>query len=158
VFGADNMERQTVCYYCARDVTESDSVPGVNDYESWEELSRYHAEDCEWIRTRAHRLPIHRFENAFESLGDPSPKQAESAREYARGFLPMFVEDSPGQYRIDALIGHTRIGSATELKWWDDLYDATENKQPYDWAPADWSGTISEDKLLDFLEKAVQQV
>jgi len=33
------------------------------------------------------------YQNTFESLGDPLPTEAESAREYAKGFLPCFVED-----------------------------------------------------------------
>lgn len=98
------------------------------------------------------------YQNTFESLGDQVPCEAESAREYAKAFLPMFVEDSPGKYRIDAQYGHTRTGWAKEIQWWDDLYEATENKEGYEWDPGQCSGTISEERLLDFLEKAVEEV
>jgi hypothetical protein len=60
------------------------------------------------------------YQNTFESLGDPLPTEAESAREYAKGFLPCFVEDGetkkPGRwYRIDAQVGYTRTGWTNEL-------------------------------------------
>src|SRR5271166_2635896 len=33
------------------------------------------------------------FKNTFETLGDPAPAMMESARDYARGYLPMFNID-----------------------------------------------------------------
>jgi hypothetical protein len=97
------------------------------------------------------------YQNAFESLGDPIPTKMGSPRQYAMDLLPMFVEDEetkkPGRwYRIDAQV---RTGSAKELEWWDRLYGECEDKEPYEWDPGYWSGLISEERLLDFLEEAV---
>src|SRR5271165_296166 len=101
------------------------------------------------------------YQNTFESLGDPVPTRMKSAREYAKEFLPMFTLDpdkKPGRwYRIDAQVGYTRTGSSKELQWWDRLYEECEDKQPYEWDPC-YSGVISEERLLDFLEEAVEQV
>lgn len=47
----------TVCDYCNRDVPdEGDFVPEVSDDDEWEQLAALHADDCEWIITRAHRV------------------------------------------------------------------------------------------------------
>jgi len=43
------------CIYCGASVP-SCSVPSVDDEDAWTELAAEHADDCEWIRTRAHRL------------------------------------------------------------------------------------------------------
>src|SRR5437899_1052923 len=102
------------------------------------------------------------YRNTFESLGNPVPIVMESAREYAKALLPLFVLDQdkqPGRwYRIDALVGSARTGSSRELQWWDSLYEATEDKRPDDRDPGCWSGLISEERLLDFLEQAVEEV
>jgi hypothetical protein len=44
------------CIYCNHDVTVIDP-PAVDDDQSWADLAREHATDCEWVITRAHRLP-----------------------------------------------------------------------------------------------------
>ena len=46
------------CAYCSRDVaTDVDEAPhAVDDDAAWAEFAAEHAPDCEWIRTRAHRL------------------------------------------------------------------------------------------------------
>jgi hypothetical protein len=102
------------------------------------------------------------YQNTFDILGDPAPHEAASAREYAREFLPMFVQDEdvsrPGTwYRIDdwapMTTGHTR-----EIEWQLRLFAATEDQQPYEWDPDTVSGVIEEERLLDFLEEAVQPV
>jgi hypothetical protein len=102
------------------------------------------------------------YQNTFETLGDPAPMEAESAREYAKGYLPMFVleEDKQpgGWYRIDAQVGYTRTGWIKEIQWWDQLYEECQDKGPYEWDPGCWSGLISEERLLDFLEQAVEEV
>jgi hypothetical protein len=53
------------CVYCGAKVPilEQDErfsepcevIPDVDDDEQWGELAVYHADDCEWIRTRAHQ-------------------------------------------------------------------------------------------------------
>jgi hypothetical protein len=97
------------------------------------------------------------YQNTFETLGEPLPAQAESAREYARAFLPCFVlDEDSNRYRIDQ--PKNRLGYAKEVEFWKRLYEATEDKAQYDWDGEDWSGLISEEKLLDFLEEAVEEV
>jgi hypothetical protein len=103
------------------------------------------------------------YENTFQTLGDLAPMEAESARQYAKGYLPMFVLEEDKQpdnwYRIEnARVGYTRTGWIKEIQWWDRLYEATEEKAPYEWDPGCWSGLISEERLLDFLEEAVEEV
>lgn len=44
------------CIYCDRIVWTADPA-GVDDDDAWFELSKEHAPDCEWVTTRAHRLP-----------------------------------------------------------------------------------------------------
>jgi hypothetical protein len=89
------------------------------------------------------------YQNTFESLGDPAPAKMESVREYARELLPMFDPDKPGYYRIDPQPPEARVGSVREIAWWDRLYDACEQTEE--------SGVISEARLLDFLEEAVEE-
>jgi hypothetical protein len=76
--------------------------------------------------------------------------------------LPLFVLDQdkqPGRwYRIDAQVGPTRTGSSRELQWWHSLYEATEDKQLDDLDRGCWSGVIREERLLDFLEQAVEEL
>jgi hypothetical protein len=43
------------CIYCGAEIENSQEVPAVQDDAAWETLARKHAEDCEWIATRAHR-------------------------------------------------------------------------------------------------------
>lgn len=45
------------CIYCTDLVADRTLVPPVADDEAWAVLAPGHAEDCEWIATRAHRLP-----------------------------------------------------------------------------------------------------
>ena len=104
------------------------------------------------------------YRNTFESLGDPVPTAMESRREYAKEFLPMFMLDpdkQPGRwYRIDAHAQPVQawVVSASEIAWWDRLYEACEDKAPYEWDRTAWSGLISEERLLDFLEEAVEEL
>jgi hypothetical protein len=44
------------CNYCDQDVTDETIVPAVDDDEAWAALAAEHADTCEWIETRAHRL------------------------------------------------------------------------------------------------------
>jgi hypothetical protein len=102
------------------------------------------------------------YRNTFQLLGDPVPIAMESAREYAKALLPLFVLDQgkePGRwYRIDAQAGSARTASSRELQWWDSLYEVTEDKRPDDLERGYWSGLISEERLLDFLEQAIEEV
>ncbi len=43
------------CLYCRCQIENADTVPAINDDEAWEKLAVDHADDCEWILTRAHR-------------------------------------------------------------------------------------------------------
>lgn len=44
------------CAYCAAVVARRDDVPALGDDDSWADLAEEHADYCEWILTRAHRL------------------------------------------------------------------------------------------------------
>ena len=46
----------TECLYCGCDHVPSPTVPDVDDDDAWATLSEHHADDCEWILTRAHRM------------------------------------------------------------------------------------------------------
>lgn len=53
------MEETTECVYCNAEVPamdEDEKPPAVTDHEAWADLAKHHAEDCEWIYTRAHRV------------------------------------------------------------------------------------------------------
>lgn len=43
------------CAYCVYEVPVWYGVPAVDDDEAWEKLLEHHADDCEWVVTRAHR-------------------------------------------------------------------------------------------------------
>jgi hypothetical protein len=49
---------ETRCAYCDADVPDDSdrTPPRADDDDAWEALARLHADDCEWVRTRAHRL------------------------------------------------------------------------------------------------------
>jgi hypothetical protein len=63
----DYAEQCQYCVYCENYVLVIDQdtrfsepcdiVPEVDDDEAWEERSLWHLPGCEWIETRAHRLP-----------------------------------------------------------------------------------------------------
>lgn len=44
------------CVYCGYEVTNETEVPAVSDNAAWERLAQEHADECEWIQTRAHRV------------------------------------------------------------------------------------------------------
>lgn len=48
-------EKETCAYCNAEDCDQI--VPPTSDTEAWDTLAVQHADDCEWILTRAHRLP-----------------------------------------------------------------------------------------------------
>ncbi len=50
---------ETTCVYCGYKPSDPCLVPPpANDDAAWEELAEEHADDCEWILTRAHRRPL----------------------------------------------------------------------------------------------------
>ena len=49
------MKEEVECVYCFCMVSHGDTAPDQDDDEAWEELATEHADDCEWILTRAHR-------------------------------------------------------------------------------------------------------
>src|SRR5208283_3695273 len=110
------------------------------------------------------------FCNTFETFGDPSPAPAESAREYARGYLGLFTLDldmGPGrQYRIEGPAPDgpwedpfkLNTGFTTEIEWWKNLINSLEDVTTYGYDDTARSGLISEERLLDFLEQAVEEV
>jgi hypothetical protein len=44
------------CIYCYNLTTEGD-VPAVDDSEMWDLIAQEHDPECEWVVTRAHRMP-----------------------------------------------------------------------------------------------------
>lgn len=59
-------EQNTHCCYCGQDLgrvldPDSDTAPDVNDDTGWILESFRHLDECEWVRTRAHRLPKQEF-------------------------------------------------------------------------------------------------
>jgi hypothetical protein len=46
------------CVYCGATVPDRGDgpPPAVDDAAAWRDLREEHAEDCEWITTRAHRI------------------------------------------------------------------------------------------------------
>lgn len=48
----------TRCAYCGATIKQRDNLPAfVDDDDAWRQRAKHHAPDCEWILTRAHRLP-----------------------------------------------------------------------------------------------------
>lgn len=50
------MENLTECAYCGALLDEEGEVPAVDDDEAWAALALEHADGCDWVETRAHRL------------------------------------------------------------------------------------------------------
>ncbi len=44
------------CLYCGATVHEREIPPAVDDDNGWTQEAEQHAEGCEWVATRAHRL------------------------------------------------------------------------------------------------------
>jgi hypothetical protein len=48
------------CFYCGMEMVgygRDAPTPSADDDEEWQRLAFFHADDCEWIATRAHRQP-----------------------------------------------------------------------------------------------------
>lgn len=59
------------CAYCGRSHVPPSAVPALYDDHAWADMAREHADYCEWIRTRAHRVEIVRvFQGDHESSDD----------------------------------------------------------------------------------------
>ncbi len=57
--------REAYCLYCEMsaspmfsfgELPDPEEVPAVEDTDRWENIGQWHEADCEWIRTRAHRV------------------------------------------------------------------------------------------------------
>jgi hypothetical protein len=48
--------KQVECIYCGYEVVERD-VPDLDDNESWSVEAQQHDPTCEWVMTRAFRIP-----------------------------------------------------------------------------------------------------
>jgi hypothetical protein len=54
------------CAYCGYEIegevdyqgVSQEPVPPVRDDEAWQAIAEKHAEDCEWVLTRAHRINL----------------------------------------------------------------------------------------------------
>jgi len=47
------------CVYCGVEIDGGEpDPPDVDDDESWAELAKVHADGCEWVATRAHRMEV----------------------------------------------------------------------------------------------------
>ena len=51
------------CIYCGYEIegevddqgVAMDPVPAIDDDDAWRDIAQHHADDCEWVLTRAHR-------------------------------------------------------------------------------------------------------
>jgi hypothetical protein len=54
------------CAYCGYAIegdvdyqgVSQEPVPTVDDDEAWQYIAKQHADDCEWVMTRAHRINL----------------------------------------------------------------------------------------------------
>jgi hypothetical protein len=52
------------CIYCNAELSDGEgpdgviAVPAADDDEAWAEIAGAHADGCEWVETRAHRLEV----------------------------------------------------------------------------------------------------
>lgn len=53
----DDATNYVRCAYCGCDIAEeNNTAPKAWDDDAWEKLSKEHADDCDWINTRAHQI------------------------------------------------------------------------------------------------------
>lgn len=62
----------TRCAYCDHAVTEHATVPALDDGDAWATIATEHADDCEWVTTRAHRLDEDDDEDTWPTTPRPS--------------------------------------------------------------------------------------
>lgn len=64
-------DEEVECAYCGRTHTPPSAVPALDDDEAWADMAPDHADYCEWIATRAHRVEVVRvFQGDHESSDD----------------------------------------------------------------------------------------
>jgi hypothetical protein len=99
------------------------------------------------------------YKNTFEIFGDEGKCEAESKRDFALAYLPMFEREANGEYRISALRSSERVGMNNEIRWMDRVFDECHDIVEGDMVRDEPdSGLISETRLLDYLEEAVEEV
>ncbi|MBV9129343.1 MAG: hypothetical protein JO298_03025 [Verrucomicrobia bacterium] len=97
------------------------------------------------------------YQNTFEMFGDPSPAEATSKRNYARRYLNMFSQLATGDYKIPS--PEVYVASLNELQWARDVWiDATLVSGEFVPNYVEECRSMNEDRLLDHLEKAVEEV
>lgn len=65
------VDDQVECAYCGRSHVPPSAVPALDDDDAWADMAREHADYCEWIATRAHRVEVVRvFQGDHESSDD----------------------------------------------------------------------------------------
>lgn len=57
VYYAGELIADRACAYCDYGL-EMGEVPNVDEDEEWTRLALWHDDDCEWIKTRAHRREV----------------------------------------------------------------------------------------------------
>lgn len=80
------------CAYCLADVRAGVAIPALDDEGAWRALATEHQPGCEWIETRAHRIPATLGRLARE-IAAGGLSMSEAADQYAQGRL----------YRVDTL-------------------------------------------------------
>jgi len=64
-------DEEVECAYCGRSHVPPSAVPALDDDDAWADMAREHADYCEWIATRAHRVEVVRvFQGDHESSDD----------------------------------------------------------------------------------------
>lgn len=59
------------CAYCGRSQVPPSAVPALDDDHAWANMAGDHDDECEWIRTRAHRVEIVRvFQGDYDASDD----------------------------------------------------------------------------------------
>ena len=55
--GTHTPDNLVVCVYCGADVHDV-PAPHVGDADAWAAIAREHADWCDWVETRAHRIDL----------------------------------------------------------------------------------------------------
>ena len=66
-----DVDDQVECAYCGRSHVPPSAVPALDDDDAWADMAPDHADYCEWIATRAHRVEVVRvFQGDHDSSDD----------------------------------------------------------------------------------------
>ena len=112
------------CIYCEEEI-EGENVVPRNETE-WDVESKKHRKDCEWVLTRAHTLPKHKYTTSALgaaidmggwNLGPGDPVTREEILEYftPENFYKMFNEDThhldgwPLSWCADAVLEYHKL-------------------------------------------------